>query len=476
MNKEELYNELKMQVLSRDLTIDKVEKAYLLADKLHSKQKRKDGTPYIIHPLQVSLILSELGFDNDILCAALLHDIVEDCGYTVKQIEEEFGQDVAQMVDTVSAIENEGVEFSGNNLYEEKDFKHQSLDEQTFKKLITYGRKNPRAFFVKFADRLNNLKTIGSFPYYKQIEKVRETQRWILPLAKILKSNYFYRQISNECFKILNKNEIDDFMYIYTHYVESSRKNLMKIIDVLKKYFAKYSQKIHVEYETLTEYEIYNFLLKKGVKNIKAMVQSELNIVPFYNIIITEKEILENSRFSFLYRQNFKYDNLFSIVNAGVDELSKNAYYLICDNARVMYNIYHLTNSEESIMTFGTDEQVKEVDIENTHEITTDFIRVKSRSGEIFFISENSTVLDFAFKIHKELGLAFKYATLNNSPTKHPPYTKINDGDMINIVTERDEKTGKVIFCPELKWLAYVNTENSKKALIKYFEKLYQEK
>jgi len=110
------------------------------------------------------------------------------------------------------------------------------------------------------------------------------------------------------------------------------------------------------------------------------------------------------------------------------------------------------------------------IDEENTHFIPTEYIKVKTRSNEIKYMPIDSTALDFAFKVHKDIGFGFKYAIVNGSKTKMPAYTKLNDGDKVEIVVKRDEENN-IKNVAELKWLAYVNNELSKKVLIKYFEK-----
>ena len=117
--------------------------------------------------------------------------------------------------------------------------------------------------------------------------------------------------------------------------------------------------------------------------------------------------------------------------------------------------------------------EVDVIDDENTNEIETEFIKVKTRSNEIIIIPSNSTLLDFAFKIHNDIGFSFKYGLLNDSPTKLPQYTKLRDGDKVNIVTEKDENTGQNVYTAQIRWLAYVTTEPAKKALIRYFEKKF---
>ena len=129
-----------------------LDKVYATAKQLHNGQLRKDGTPYIAHPVAVALILARLEFDVDVICGALLHDVVEDCGYTLQEITENFNSNIAEMVDAVSAIDKTKYIFDENEVYEDVNFVKSSLEEQTFKKLIAIGKKNPMGFVIKFAD------------------------------------------------------------------------------------------------------------------------------------------------------------------------------------------------------------------------------------------------------------------------------------------------------------------------------------
>ena len=199
------FDLIKLEFANNDNPTEFIEKAYLFAKTAHKDQIRKDGKPYISHPVAVALILAKLGFNEDVVSAALLHDVVEDCGVTLEDLRLEFNANVAELVDCVSAIDKEKFVFDKDDLYESLDFEKQAIEEQSFKKLIAIGKKNPLGFCIKFADRLHNLRTIEIFDYSKQLEKVKETERWIIPIAKVLNAEYFYRSIKNECFKIKNK-------------------------------------------------------------------------------------------------------------------------------------------------------------------------------------------------------------------------------------------------------------------------------
>ena len=134
-----------------------------------------------------------------------------------------------------------------------------------------------------------------------------------------------------------------------------------------------------------------------------------------------------------------------------------------------------MTKSDYFLQKLGTLDGLNDkLDEENINDLENDYMKVKTRSGEVKYVPKNSTVLDFAFKLHRDIGFGFKYAIINNSKTQQPPYTKLKENDKIEIFFERDENN-QIINNTELKWFAYVNTELAKKMLIKWFEKKIDE-
>ena len=261
-----------------------ITRAYNKAKELHFYQKRKDGTPYLMHPVEVAIILAELGFDEDTICGALLHDTIEDCGYTIEEMIIDFNKNIAEMVDSVSAIDKTKYIYDHSEIYEDPNFVKSSAEEQTFKKLISLGKKNPLGFCIKFADRLYNLRTIDSFAYPKQLEKVRETEKWVLPIAKALKAEYFYIQIKNECFKIVHRQDGLNYLEQYQTYHTSNAKHIADVTFTLKELFSEDNIK-DILIDTLSERKVFDELtiLNKNIK-IKDISQRQLMKVPNYVI------------------------------------------------------------------------------------------------------------------------------------------------------------------------------------------------
>lgn len=453
-----------------ELTI--IKKAYDKAKTLHYYQKRKDGTPYLSHPVEVAIILAELGFSEDAICGALLHDTIEDCGYTVDDMKKEFNANIAQMVDAVSAIDKTKYIYDDKELYEDPNFVKSSAEEQTFKKLISIGKQNPLGFCIKFADRLHNLRTIESFQYSKQLEKVRETEKWVLPIAKALKAQYFYIEIKNECFKIVHRFDGGNFLEQYQTYHRANKIYMNNLLFSLKELLSEENIK-EVILERLSERKVFDELLvlNKNIK-IKDVSQGQLIKVPNYVLYIVFKNGLDESTIinMILAKLNKNLTDLF-VVDAKIGNFSEMPYFIMQDRIRNLYRMYILSDENYHKLRIGTlDGQYNEmIDEDNINNLDLDQIKVRTRSGEIKQIAKHSTVLDFAFKIHQDLGFGFKYAIVNDSKTKFPPYTKLNENDKVEIIVDKNEN-GELNNNAQLRWLAYVNTEYAKKILIKYFE------
>lgn len=453
------------------LPLDMIKKAYAVAKNLHKDQLRKDGLPYISHPVEVALILTKLNFDENVICGAILHDTIEDCEYLPEQMEKDFNSTIFNLVDCVSAIDKTKYVFDKNNLYEDENFVKSSAEEQTFIKLISLGKKNPCGFAIKFADRLHNLRTITCFDYSKQLEKVRETEKWVIPLAKALKSEYFYRAIKNECFKIVNKYAGRQFFLAYENYHHSNKARIGKLTVALKEIFAGTSI-VGVKIKDVREYKVFEDLQKiyKFI-DISKITQGQIIGVTNYNIYLLYKDSIKKNVISevldILSRTQMK------VIDAKVGGFTDKVYLQFEDEVNNKYNIYIMSESEYQLNKVGTfvGQNLDSIDEDNINHLEEELIRIKTRSGEIKYIAKNSSVLDFAFKIHKDLGFAFKYAIINDSKTKFPPYTKLNNNDKVEIVLAKDDGGG-LIKSPQLRWLAYVNTELAKRILIKYFESM----
>ena len=466
------FNEI-IEVFERNNnSTDLVKKAYAVARELHKDQRRKDGKMYILHPLEVALILAKLNFDEKVVSSAILHDVVEDCGYTIEEVTREFGKTVAEMVDCVSAIDETKYIFDAEEIFEDRNFEKASIEEQSFKKLIAIGKKNPLGFCIKFADRLHNLRTIQCFPMGKQLEKVKETERWIIPIAKTLKTEYFFRAITNECFKIKYKIEGKTFFEHRDAYIQNNRHNLDDLENQLNKLFDNTST-FEIKIKPIREYKVFEELqdLFKNI-NVSKISQGQILKVANYDIFLLHKKKEEAETVHMALKLINKRLKDVRIIDAQISKFTERPFYQLEDKYKNKYNLYIIPYQSYIKQRNGTLDGQNDymLDDDNINNLDVELIKVKTMSGETKFIQKGSTALDFAFKLHRELGLGFKYAIINDSKTKSPPFTRIYEGDKVEIVVAKDG-CGEIKNNAELKWFAYVNTDYAKKVLIKYFER-----
>ncbi|MBR4124219.1 MAG: TGS domain-containing protein, partial [Clostridia bacterium] len=273
-------------------------------------------------------------------------------------------------------------------------------------------------------------------------------------------------------FKIVNKKNGQEFFEQYNNYHNSNKKNISNLLSVFQNAFDnKYFSNILID--DLSERKVFETLKeKKKVKNIENILQGQLQQVPNYAVYFviknnTDKAIVTKQVFS---KFNNKL-NFLKIVGVEIGGFSNLEYYIFRDELYNYYKLYVLTVAEYQNLIIGiTDDKINYfLDEDNINSLDMSTIKVKTSSGEIMIVQKGSTVLDFAFKIHKEIGFAFKYAIINDSKTKFLPYTKLNENDKVEIIIDKDENNN-IINNAKLRWLAYVNTEYAKKILIKYFE------
>ncbi|MCZ4550534.1 RelA/SpoT family protein [Gordonia rubripertincta] len=179
-----------------DVTV--LQRAYDTAESKHNGQFRKSGDPYITHPLAVATILADLGMDTTTLVAALLHDTVEDTGYSLDALSEDFGQEVAHLVDGVTKLDKVAL---GN-----------AAEAETIRKMIIAMARDPRVLVIKVADRLHNMRTMRFLPPEKQARKARETLEVIAPLAHRLGMATVKWELEDLAFAILHPKRYEEIV------------------------------------------------------------------------------------------------------------------------------------------------------------------------------------------------------------------------------------------------------------------------
>ena len=208
-------------------------KAYNLANEKHKNQRRSSGEPYIIHPLNVAYILADIGLDESTICAALLHDVVEDTDVTDEQLRKEFGNEIADMVAGVTKLSN--IQFA-------------SVEEQQvedYRKMFLEMGKDIRVILIKLADRLHNMRTLKYLKRDRQIANAKETMELYAPLANRLGLYSLKWELEDLSFKYLEPEEYHELVEGINKKREERLKFIEKIMDDIRVQLKK--QKIDAE-------------------------------------------------------------------------------------------------------------------------------------------------------------------------------------------------------------------------------------
>lgn len=239
----------------KDTDLSLIEKAYIFAAQAHGNQKRLTGEPYIIHPLSVAQILTGIESDEITICAALLHDTVEDTGRTLQDISENFGTEIAKLVDGVTKL--------GKMSYESKE----DLQAENFRKLFLAMAEDIRVVLIKLADRLHNMRTLKSQRDYKQERISRETLDIYAPLADRLGVYMWKWELEDLCLYYLDRDAYYELVGAITQKRAERERYLQEIIEHLRALINDMHIKCEIDGRPKHFYSIYR-KMKNKCKNL----------------------------------------------------------------------------------------------------------------------------------------------------------------------------------------------------------------
>ncbi len=228
-----------------------IERAYEVAARLHAGQSRRSGDPYITHPLAVATILAELGMPHDTICAALLHDTVEDTQYTIGQLREEFGDDIAALVDGVTKLDK--VKYGD------------AAQAETVRKMVVAMSRDIRVLVIKLADRLHNMRTLRYIPRAKQEQKSRETLEIFAPLAHRLGMNTVKWELEDLAFATLFPKRYDEIARLVSERAPRREMFLQEVIEDVQEDLKDAKIKAQVTGRPKHYYSVYQKMIARNV-------------------------------------------------------------------------------------------------------------------------------------------------------------------------------------------------------------------
>ncbi|MBR1413711.1 MAG: bifunctional (p)ppGpp synthetase/guanosine-3',5'-bis(diphosphate) 3'-pyrophosphohydrolase [Bacilli bacterium] len=457
-----------------------IRKAYELAENLHSTQYRQSGEPYIIHPLNVAYILSEMHAARDTIIAGLLHDTLEDTNITKKELEELFGYDVANLVDGVTKISK--MHFQTK----------EEMNIANTRKIINGFINDVRIIIVKLADRLHNMRTLQYKKVNKQQENALETLEIFAPMAYFIGAYKVKGELEDLSLKYLKPDE-------YKMVEEIRNKAVERHSDALNEMTQNIS-------DLLTKNYVYNEVFMR-VKNIYGIYKrlSEGAKIPDIHDLLALKIMVDEVMACYmalgyvhsiyhptndLFKDYIcnpkinKYQSLHStiigpdgrLVQAQIRTFDMNLYdtyglsaYWYINNGDTRknmqeefkkdYALYDSLKEMNSIYFKDNDAFVRQV----KGELFNDKIFVYTINGDMIDLPNGSTPIDFAYKLHTELGNTMVSAIVND--LKVPLNAKLENGDRVKIITSN------LADGPQVEWLNMINTTHAKKKIKEYLRK-----
>ena len=473
-------NDLLLKVAEYNIEgLEMIKKAYYYAEELHKGQKRQSGEDYITHPLNVAYTLAEMYADTDTLCAALLHDTLEDTEITKEQIAIDFNDDVANLVDGVTKI-------SRMNFATKQD---QNLANT--RKIITSITNDVRIIIIKLADRLHNMRTLQFKSELKQKENAKETLLLYVPLADRLGMHIIKSELEDLSLKYYNSDayqRVSDIrMKIEEDTKQCREEMLQKINEILTDANIPHELKIRTKniygiYKRLEQgqnlSDIHDLLALKILVDKVANCYPTLGIVHdiYFPINNRFKDYIANPKtnmYSSLHTTVFGEDDRLVQIQIRTFEKEKIALYGLTafwdinkGNARNIMqedlkNKYQFFESLVEIDQNCTDNQefVKRIQ----QELLSQRVYVYTNKGEIMELPLGSTAIDLAYKIHTDIGNKMVAAIVNDNPVDCDYI--LHNKDRVRIITDA------LSLGPNIEWLDKVKTTKAKRQIKAYVKR-----
>ncbi|MDD6081353.1 MAG: bifunctional (p)ppGpp synthetase/guanosine-3',5'-bis(diphosphate) 3'-pyrophosphohydrolase [Oscillospiraceae bacterium] len=475
-------NMLIQKILDEDKQYDmsKIISAYEFADKAHEGQKRTSGEPYIVHPVSVAFILLELGMDTDTICAAMLHDVVEDTDTTLEEIQKRFGQDVAMLVDGVTKLSKAPI------------FNQDEQLAENVRKILLAMSQDIRVMLIKLCDRLHNMRTLGCRPGFKQRKAALETMNIYAPIAHRLGIKSIKDELEDLSFHYLDPyaySEIEHILEIKKDERELFIENIKeKISERFKsEHFIKPPQ---IDGRVKSIYGIYKkiYINRKSIEEVydkyavRVIVSTVLECYDVLGIIHEMFRPIPNrfkdyistpkaNMYQSLHTSVISKEGITFEVQIRTWEMHHTAEYGIAAHWKYKEGIQNRDKMEEKLSWIRqvleaqqvTDDVEEIVRIIKT-DLSTEEIVVFTPKADSFTLPPDSTIIDFAYRVHTQIGHRMTGAKVDGKIV--PLDYKLHTGDIVEILTSKDESRG-----PNRAWLEIARTNEAKAKIRAWFKK-----
>ena len=474
LNSNELVDKVKSY--NKFLNPETLKKAYNFAVKAHEKQKRDEGSPYIIHPVAVANILTELKLDSATIATGLLHDTIEDTHATYKTIEEEFGKEVADLVDGVTKISEFENQAESNSKAE------------NFRKLILATSKDIRVLLVKIADRLHNMRTIKFVnSQEKQIRKAKETMEIYAPLADRMGMHRIRDELEDLSFDVLNK----DARSLIKNRLDKIKENNLTNFTNISHEFTDILSKNNIEAKLFGR-EKTPFSIWRKIQKKRTSLEQITDIIGFRIILSTIDDCYKSlgvlhrnwncipGKFKD-YISSPKINNYQSIHTAIIGpnkrpieiQLRTMQMHEFAERGIASHWKYKSSEKFNSLTWKEYDwlaDLVEIIDKNENPEDSYEYTKLQmfqdnafcfTPKGSIIKLPKDATPIDFAYAVHTQIGDAAIACEINGKESALQ--SNLRNGDVVKIVTSKKAS-------PSLHWLTSTKTGKARAAIRRYWQ------
>ena len=453
-----------------------VQRAYETASYLHRDQRRRSGDPYITHPLAVATILAELGMTAPTLAAALLHDTVEDTGYSLEELREDFGDEVAALVDGVTKLDR--VTYG------------QASAAETVRKMVVAMARDIRVLVIKLADRLHNMRTLSFMPPDKQEKKARETLEIYAPLAHRLGVNTMKWELEDLSFATLYPKMYEEIERLVGQRAPSRDQYLTRVISDIESDLRVAKVKASVTGRPKHYYSIYQKMIVRGrdfsdiydLVGVRILVESVRDCYAVLGVIHSRWSPVPGRFKDFIAMPKFNmYQSLHTTVigpegkpvelQIRTWDMHRAAEFGVAAHWR--YKQAEV-GGKRGPDDFGWLRQLLEWQRETEdpdefldslrYDLGSTEVFVFTPKGDVVALPAGATPVDFAYSVHTEVGHRCVGARVNGKLV--PLESPLENGDVIEIFTSKAEGAG-----PSRDWLGFVQSPRARSKIKAWFSK-----
>ncbi len=480
---EPLFRAVRANHPKADLAL--LERAYLTAETMHGTQMRKSGDRYITHPLAVTTILAGIGMTEPTLVAALLHDTVEDTPYTLERCREEFGEEVAQMVDGVTKLDK--VQYGD------------SAQAETIRKMIVAMSRDIRVLVIKLADRLHNMRTLRYVPLRSQERTARETLDIYAPLAHRLGMNTIKWELEDLAFATLHPKIYDEIVRMVAERAPSRDQFLAEVITQVEQDLREAKVTATVTGRPKHYYSIYQKMIVGGrefddihdLVGIRILVEQDRDCYSVLGVLHSRWNPVLGRFKDYVAMPKFNmYQSLHTTVMGPTGKPVEMQIRTFAMHRRAEYGVAaHWKYKDDSRAGRDTDKRgdavptqgdmtwvrqlldwQSEVDdpgefLESLRfEINRAEVYVFTPRGDVISLPAGATPVDFAYAVHTEVGHHTIGARVNGRLV--PLESTLDNGDVVEVFTSKNANAG-----PSRDWLGFVRSPRARSKIRQWFTK-----